>query len=164
MVLLSLACEKAQEGKIKIHRMITSFKNMMDSMDFCFTTNDQLLLNEVWWWLDLTLARITFWSKTFGVWHYRRSNTSAQQDWNHYILDLAPYGSRLFGLWLFGSWQFGLRQFGPVMLWTMTFWTGASRPKINWTRRHFGSRLFGLGDILTNWDQCSELQFKVKIL
>ena len=136
----------------------------MDSMDFCFTTNDQLLLNELWWWLDLTLARIKFWPKTFGVWHYRRSNTSAQQDWNHYILDLAPYGSRLFGLWLFGSWQFGLRQFGPVMLWTMTFWTGASRPKINWTRRHFGSRLFGLGDILTNWDQCSELQFKVKIL
>ena len=34
------------------------------------------------------------------------------------------------------------------MLWTVTFWTGASRLKTNWTRRQFGSRLFGLRDSL----------------
>ena len=58
-------------------------------------------------WLNLTLARITLWPQTFGTWRYGPSNTSAQHDWAHYILDLAHYGSRLFGLWLFGSWHLG---------------------------------------------------------
>ena len=58
-------------------------------------------------WLNLTLARITLWPETFGTWHYGLSDTSAQHNWAHYILDLPHYGSRLFGLWLFGSWHLG---------------------------------------------------------
>ena len=57
--------------------------------------------------LNLTLTRITLWPETFGTWHYGPSDTSAQHNWAHYILDLPHYGSRLFGLWLFGSWHLG---------------------------------------------------------
>ena len=57
--------------------------------------------------LNLTLAQITLWPQTFGNWCHGPRDTLAQHDWAHYILDLAHYGSRLFGLWPFGSWHLG---------------------------------------------------------
>ena len=77
------------------------------------------------------MDRATLWLSTIGpitFWTFR----------------LLTFGTE----WHIGLWRFGLGQFEPVKLWTMTFLTSASRPKTNWTRGQFGSRLYGLGDSL----------------
>ena len=38
--------------------------------------------------LNLTLVRITLWPETFGTWRDGPSDTLAQHNWAHYILDL----------------------------------------------------------------------------
>ena len=47
--------------------------------------------------LTLTLAPFQLWSETFGTRCYGPIKSLAQHDWAQYILDLARYGSRLFG-------------------------------------------------------------------